>query len=333
MAVKLIEDQALWDRFVEESPDGSVFHRWQMLRIMERHSGYRLLPYGVCRGEELIALFPVFLQKEPGLRQRLRAAPAVLCALPRPGDERRLAAGKAQHARELPADGRPRGDAEIRKLSPSYVRIQLPPGHFDIRPFKWHHYVEETNFTYFLDIDRPLEQILGGFDRNARRFIREAEALGLEVRRSHDAGTFCRIMRTRYAEMGLTFPILGERYLEEMLEAFPDNLRMYFLYRGDEIVSLIVVIVYHGRMTYWMGNAKTGSDLAGNEYLIWESIKRAREEGCTQFEIQGAGDQRLWRFKSKFNPRLEVCYALCQKDRRGRVAEWAYHHIKRKVRA
>ncbi|HUL62269.1 MAG TPA: GNAT family N-acetyltransferase, partial [Methanocella sp.] len=155
--------------------------------------------------------------------------------------------------------------------------------------------------------------------------------LGLEVRRSRDAGTFCRIMRERYAEMGLTFPILGERYLAEMLETFPDHIRLYFLCRGEEIVSLIVVVVDRGRMTYWMGNARTGSDLPGNEYLIWESIKRAREEGCTQFELQGAGDQRLWRFKSKFNPRLEVCYALCQKDRRGRVAEWAYRHIKRKM--
>lgn len=285
MAVKLIEDQALWDRFVEESPDGSVFHRWQMLRIIERHSGYRLLPYGVCRGEELIALFPVFYKKN-AVFGSVFAPPPQSC-VPYLGPVMSAASLRAKPSTRESYLQMAVGevDAEIRKLSPSYVRIQLPPGHFDIRPFKWHRYVEETNFTYFLDIDRPLEQILGGFDRNARRFIREAEALGLDVRRSCDAETFCRIMRGRYAEMGLTFPILGERYLEEMLETFPDNIRMYFLYRGDEIVSLIVVVVYRGRMTYWMGNAKTGSDLAGNEYLIWESIKRAREEGCTQFEI------------------------------------------------
>ncbi|MGE5465403.1 MAG: lipid II:glycine glycyltransferase FemX [Betaproteobacteria bacterium] len=333
MAVKLIEDQALWDRFVEESPDGSVFHRWKMLRIVEKHSGYLLLPYGVCRSDELIALFPVFYKKNVVFGSVF--APPPQSCVPYLGPVMSAASRRAKSSTresylQTAVDV---VDAEIRKLSPSYVRFQLPPGQFDIRPFKWHRYVEETNFTYFLDIDRPLEQILGSFDRNARRFIRDAEGLGLEVRRSYDVDTFCRIMRDRYAEMKLTFPILGERYLEEMLEAFPENLRMYFLYRGDEIVSLIVVIIYRGRMTYWMGNAKTGSDLAGNEYLIWELIKKAREEGCSEFEIQGAGDQRLWRFKSKFNPRLEVCYALCQKDRRGQVAEWAYRHIKRKVRA
>jgi hypothetical protein len=316
---------------VEESPDGSVFHRWKMLRIVERHSGYRLLPFGVYRSEELIALFPVFHKKSMGFGSVF--APPPQSCVPYLGPVMSTASLRAKPStRESYLHTAVREvDAEIRKLSPSYVRIQLPPGHVDIRPFKWHRYAEETNFTYFLDIDRPLEQILGSFDRNARRFIREAGSLGLEVRRTSDAGTFCRIMRDRYAEMGLTFPLLGERYLGEMLDAFPDNIRMYFLCRGDEVVSLIVVIVYRSRMTYWMGNARTGAGLAGNEYLIWESIKQAREEGCTEFEIQGAGDRRLWPFKSKFNPRLEVCYSLCQKDRRGQVAEWAYRNIKRKV--
>jgi hypothetical protein len=313
MTVKLIDDRTMWDRFVEESPDGSVFHRWGMLRIIERHSGYRLLPCGVYRGDELIVLFPVFHRKNVAFSSVF--APPPLSCVPYLGPVMSVVSLKAKPStRESYRQAAVRDmDAEIRKLSPNYVRIQLPPGQFDIRPFKWHRYVEETNFTYFLDIDRPEEEILGSFDRNARRFIRDAENLGLEVRRSRDAATFCRIMSLRYAEMGLTFPILGDRYLEEMLEAFPKRIQMYFLYRGDEIVSLAVVSVYHSRMTYWMGNAKTGSDVSGNEFLIWELIKKARG--------------------SKFNPRLEVCYALCQKDRRGRVAEWAYNHIKRKVRA
>ena len=320
----MIEDDATWDGLVDESPWGSIFHRRAMLRIVERHSGYRLLPFGVYRSEELISIFPVFYRKGVALASVF--APPPRSCVPYLGPVMSAASLRAKPStRESYLQmAVAEVDAEIRKLAPNYVHIQLPPGHFDIRPFKWHDYDEETNFTYFLDIDRPLEQILGSFDRNARRFIREAGARALEVRRTYDVATFCRIMRARYAEMGLTFPILSEQYLREILEAFPDNVRMYFLYRGDEVVSLVVITAYHRRMTYWMGNAKTGSDLAGNEYLIWELIKRARDEGCTEFEIQGAGDQRLWRFKSKFNPRLEVCYAISRKDRIGRVAERGY---------
>jgi hypothetical protein len=333
ISVKLIEDQALWDRFVEASPDGTVFHRWELLHIVERHSGYRLLPYGVYRGNELMTLFPLFHRKDPFFSS-VFAPPPQTC-VPYLGP---LMSGPSSRAKPSTRESYLHTavrevDAEIRKLAPNYVYLQLPPGHYDIRPYKWQDYREVTNFTYLIDISRPQEQILASFDQNARRFIRDAGGLGLEVRRSFDTGTFCDVMRKRYAEMGLTFPLLSPGYLKDLLEAFPAEIQMYFLCRGDEIVSLIVVSLCQGRMIYWIGNARTGSNINGNEYLIWELIKKAKEEGCTGFEIQGAGDQRLWKFKSKFNPQLEVCYALCQKDRRGHVAEWAYRHIKRKVLA
>lgn len=331
MTVQLIEDQVLWDQFIEESPSGSIFHRWDVLHIVERHSGYRLLPFGVYRGTELMTLFPLFYRK--GLLFTSVFAPPPQTCLPYLGPVMSAASGRAKPGKResyLQAAVR-EVDAELRKLAPNFVYIQLPPDYRDIRPFKWRHYREEANFTYFIDIDGPLERVFEGFDRNARRFIQDAGGLLLEVRRSYDAETFCRIMRKRYAEQGLTFPILGPGYLKELLEAFPENIRMYFLYAGDEINSLIVVSVYRGRMIYWIGNAKAGSYAGSNEYLIWELIRKAKEEGCTEFELQGAGEERLWQFKSKFNPRLEVCYALRQKDSRGRIAEWAYHNIKRRV--
>ena len=107
---------------------------------------------------------------------------------------------------------------------------------------------------------------------------------------------------------------------------------MYFLYHGEDIASVITVCQYKGRMIYWMGNARLDSGIAGNDSMLWTMIKKAKEEGCTEFEIQGAGDRRLWHFKSKYNPRLEVCYAASIKDELGRAAEWAYFNIKRKRR-
>ena len=62
-----------------------------------------------------------------------------------------------------------------------------------------------------------------------------------------------------------------------------------------------------------MGNARLDSGIAGNDSMLWTMIKKAKEEGCTEFEIQGAGDRRLWHFKSKYNPQLEVCYAASRR--------------------
>jgi hypothetical protein len=199
ISVKLIEDRAPWDRFVEASPDGTVFHRWELLRIVERHSGYRLLLYGVYWGNELMTLFPVFHKKDPFFSSVF--APPPQTRVPYPGP---AMSAVAQRAKPSTREGYlhtavSEVSAEIRKLAPNYVYLQLPPGHYDIRPYKWQDYSEVTNFAYFIDISRPPEQILAGFDQNARRFIRDAGGLGLEVRRSFDSGTFCQIMRKRYA--------------------------------------------------------------------------------------------------------------------------------------
>ncbi len=60
MSIKLLDNEDLWDRLVEESPYGMLFHRWKFLQILEKYSGFRLYPFGVFRGDEPVCLFPCF---------------------------------------------------------------------------------------------------------------------------------------------------------------------------------------------------------------------------------------------------------------------------------
>jgi CelD/BcsL family acetyltransferase involved in cellulose biosynthesis len=45
------------------------------------------------------------------------------------------------------------------------------------------------------------------------------------------------------------------------------------------------------------------------DYLIWEVIQRAKSEGFKTFDL-GEGDQRLSKYKSKFDPALEPYWTL-----------------------
>jgi hypothetical protein len=68
MVVELLEDKKRWDQFVETSPQGSLFHKWDFLKTVERHSKYRFLPYCVYSGEELRCIFPFFTGRSRSLR-------------------------------------------------------------------------------------------------------------------------------------------------------------------------------------------------------------------------------------------------------------------------
>ncbi|OPY27129.1 MAG: FemAB family protein [Methanocella sp. PtaU1.Bin125] len=333
MAISIIDDPALWDRTVDESPWGLLFHRWDFLKIAERHTGCRLLPYGIYKGNQLLSLFPVFYRKDFVLRSVFSPPPQACIPYLGPTMSALTAASKPGTQESHLQTVADEITAEIGKLRPGYVYFQLPPLYNDIRPFKWNGYDEVSHFTYFIDISRPPEEILKGFDKNLRWTLKKAGELPLELRRVSDAERFCDIVGKRYAEQGLTFPIASPRYLQDLLETFPDHVKMFFLYHGGEIASVITVCQYKGRMIYWMGNAKTGSGIAGNDFMLWSIIRMAKEEGCREFEIQGAGDRRLWHFKSKYNPRLATCYAVSKKGRLGRAAEWAYFNVRRRTRA
>ncbi|HEY3272412.1 MAG TPA: GNAT family N-acetyltransferase [Methanocella sp.] len=330
MTISLIDDRELWDRTVDQSPYGLLFHKWDFLKIAEKHTGWKLLPYGIYKGEKLLSLFPLYYKKDFMLKTVFSPPPMSCIPYLGPTMNAGYLSAKASTRESELQQVVDEVSAEIRKMSPSFVYAQLPPMYKDVRPYKWNGFTEVSRFTYFIDLDQPIDSILKGFDKNLRWTLKKVGELPLEIRQTADTDTFCKLVGNRYREQGLTFPIASPRYLDDLLKAYPDNLKMYFLYNGKEIASVIIICIYKGRLIYWMGNARLDSGIAGNDFMIWSCIKMAKEEGCREFELQGACERRLWHFKSKYNPRLEVFYAITKKDELGKAAEWAYFNIKRK---
>lgn len=330
MTISMIEDRDLWDRTVDQSPYGLLFHRWDFLKLAEKYTGWELRPYGIYKGANLLSLFPLFYKRDMVLKTVF--APPPMSCIPYLGPTMNAGYGNMKPSTresqlQIVVD---EVSAEIKKLGAGYVNIQMPPMFNDVRPFKWNHFSEVSHFTYFVDLCRPLEDIWGSFGANLRTNLKKVSKLPLTLKRVYDAETFCDVITKRYAEQGLTFPIRTPRYLHDLLEAFPDNIKMYMLYHGEEIASSITVCQYKGRMMHWMGATRLDSGIAGNDYMLWELIKMAREDGCREFELQGAGDRRLSHYKSKFNPRLEVFYGITQKGPVGNAAEWAYYNFVRR---
>jgi hypothetical protein len=140
-------------------------------------------------------------------------------------------------------------------------------------------------------------------------------------------GTFIRIMRQNLAQKDDTFFHRQDpQYLKELLEKFPENLKMSFLYEEDALVAAAVNCEYKGHLLLWMcGKDSSRGDYG--EYLNWEFIRQAKENGCDRAENWGTEQKLLCVYKSKFNPALMPSYALVKDDAIGRLATWAYGSI------
>lgn len=322
MAIRIIEDKNAWDEFVDLSPYGFLSHKWDFLKIAEGHSGYRLHTYGYYKGEELLGIYPLFYKRFYGFKMAFsppprRGIPYLGFLVSRRYDN--LSQSKKetfliQFLEEI--------EAEIGKFSPDYTLVYTVPGFMDMRFFKWNDYQVVPDFTYTVDLHRPVEDIWGSFHKDVRRDIKHAESSGLELRESKDLSIFHERQERRYKEKAANFS-MDVDYLRDIFRAYPSNIGVYYVYdETGQVLAASTAQEYKGRFLGWMGLAKSVGH--ANEFMIWKLIEIAKSKGSEKFEIAGANVRSQCQFKSKFNPSLDVCYHIYKRSSLGRAAEWAY---------
>jgi hypothetical protein len=329
MTIEIIHDSAVWDSFVDESPDRVIFHSWKFLKIVEKYSGYTLLSYGIFEKKKntLIALFPLFYHKRRGMRFIFSQPP--MSGIPFIGllmnaeytqsSQRQ----KEHHLNTVVTDI----NSEIEALAPHYVSISLGPFVQDIRPFLWNGFDAGVDYTYTVNLQPSLEDIWNSFERTTRKEIRSTAKYNLSLKETGDIEQFYAIMEERYRQQHLKLPLFGFAYLKEILATFPDNLKLYFLYNDQQVIEVGLNYEYNKRFVFWIGGVNLDRSIHGLEYYTWEFVKLAKSRGLDLLEIQGADIQRLSLFKSKFNPCLEHSFHVHKKGFLGKCAEWSYIHL------
>lgn len=329
MTIEIINDSSVWDSFVDESPDRVIFHTWKFLKIVEKYSGYTLLPFGIFekKNNKLICLFPLFYRKRMGVKFLFSQPP--MSGIPFIGlllnaeFYQRTQRQKEQYLNTVITEI----NSEIEARAPHYVSISLGRYIQDIRPFLWRGFDIGIGYTYTINLNPSLDSIWNSFDKTTRKEILSTEKYNLSLKETHDVEQFYAIMEERYRQQHMKYPLFGSDYVKEILATFPDNIKLYFLYNDQNLISLSVNYEYNKRFVFWIGGVNLDKSIHGHEYYTWEFIKMAKSKGLDLVEMQGADVQRLSHFKSKFNPDLEHNFYVYKKSLLGKSAEWTYLNL------
>ena len=144
MVVELLENKKRWDQFVETSPQGSLFHKWDFLKIVERHSKYQFLPYCVYSGEQLRCIFPLFTGRDRGLTVMNSPPPHTQIPYLGPAFDPSVQASKASEKEKILNQVTDEVCREIDTIAPNFVSITTVPNFLDIRFFIWKKYREHV---------------------------------------------------------------------------------------------------------------------------------------------------------------------------------------------
>ncbi|MDV2480888.1 GNAT family N-acetyltransferase [Methanoculleus sp. Wushi-C6] len=331
MTVSKVDDRDTWDTFIDESPSGLLFHKWDYLHLTAKHTGGTLLPYAVYKGDEPVCLFPLFCRRMHGLNAVF--SPPPLTVIPHLGCVMSRGFEGLKQSKKESVLGMVAGEIrdEIQALAPNYLSVAFVPEFNDIRHYLWDRCTARVRYTYTIDLNRPLEELWGNLHYKLRNKLKKEANAGLRLERSNDISTLHRLIADRYRDPSLDIPPIKREYLEDLVRAYPDRINTYCLYDAEDEVAAVVATQEYKRFLLWIGTPKVESVHAGNEYLQWLLIQRAQAEGYRTFENMGANNPDLVFFKSRFNPDLTMYFEIEKKDSLGAISEWAYLSFVKKL--
>jgi len=276
MVVELLDNKKMWDQFVDASPQGFLFHKWDFLKTVERHSRYRFVPYCVYSGEELRCVFPFFIWRDRFGLTNMGSPPPIDTQMwyLGPAFDPSVQALKAISKEKIFEQVTDELCREIDKIAPNFVGFVTVPSFLDVRSVTWKkRYRGYLRFTYAIDLERSLDEIWASFTRRCRQEIKYVHAHSPEIQQTDDVRPLLDIWRPRFSELGIDVPLLSDSYLKELVKTFPQEITVYNLsVDGSLATATACCAMQKERYGYWIGNVNARKDLSVTDYLIWEVI-------------------------------------------------------------
>ena len=292
-----------------------VFHTSEALSVLDRHAPGECYLLGGYRGEQLVAMVPLFVRHTGGLR--IVSSPPPGMAVPNLGPLVMPTSPKQRKRekvnREFTEELLGVLDADAPR---TLVRLLCPPDYADPRPYRWNGLSVEPAFTYRLAVDTDPDDLMDSFSRSLRREIRSGMDLDIDIETSGVGGgeTVFRETAERYAEQseafGPTWP-----YVRDVIEELGERSRVYVARADGEYLGGVIVLFSNDAAYYWLGGARaTHENVSINSLLHWRIINDIAEnppiDSVNQYDLVGANTEQLCRYKSKFGGELTPYYTV-----------------------
>lgn len=298
-------DQALWREFVDNNPNGQIFHTPEMFQVFARAEGYTpTLRAVVDDGNRPLALLlPVQITLRGGLLRRFTtravAYGSVLCA---PGSKGKQALKLLLEAytQEI------KGDilfTELRNLSDlSDLQPTLDKCGFT--------YEEHLNFI--IDLERSQQDIWKSIRSNARRNVRKARKLQVivqDVDNPRRIPAVYALLKQVYQRIQV--PLVDVSFFQSAFEILHPKGMMKVLVAKveDQDIGTLTLLLYNGIVTYWYtGTLGTHSAYRAGDLLVWHTLEWGSQNGFRILDFGGAGkpdeEYGVRNFKAKFGGEL-----------------------------
>ncbi|MCM2312888.1 MAG: FemAB family PEP-CTERM system-associated protein [Steroidobacteraceae bacterium] len=258
-------DRAAWNAFVRAHPEGTFFHlaEWQdvLMRAFGHRSHYQLAE----RGGAIVGVLPLAEVQSTLFGHALVSTPFCVYG-------------------GIVADD---ADAHAALTEAACMRArELGVDHLEMRNRRRQHFdwpVKELYVTFRKAIDPDPEKNMLAIPRKQRAMVRKGikEQLRAEIDGSVDRHY------DLYSESlrNLGTPIFSKRYLEILKDLFGEACEIVTILKGERAVASVLNFYFRDEvLPYYGGGSQEARAVAGNDFMYWQVMERAREKGCRIFD-------------------------------------------------
>jgi serine/alanine adding enzyme len=346
-------DHRLWDSYVKNHPDGTLYHMSGWKNVIERsyrHKTYYLIavkPEGSINPinpinsiNSIVGILPLVHIKHVLFGNSLISIPYFDLGGILADDgktEKDLLTEAIKLGRGLGAD-----TIELRNTRPFKLTDQDHPfaldsilkGHAKRAPGQPDKEYEKypCKVRMLLELPESAEVLLNSFKSKLRSQIRKPikEGLTAKIGGIELLDDFYSIFAENMRDLGS--PVHSITIIRSVLEFFSEQARIFIVYKGSQPLGCSVVVGFNKILENpWASSLRKYSRLAPNMLLYWKMIEYACENGFDVFDFgRSTPDEGTYKFKRQWGAQpvsLHWCHIPVQQDLQPAVVENRIYHF------
>jgi hypothetical protein len=292
-----------WDRFVSESPQGTLFHKSSWLAA----SGEPVAIYGYFVDQKLRAGLPV-------VRKRGFAGVGVAghpWLTPYLGPI--FSPNQAKYVKRLAVEKKI-GRALASQIASDFhvAKLKFSPGVADLQPFLWEGFSSGVRYTYILDISN-LDDAWQRMDDKCRNDIRRSEKDGVHIIPADSFDQVLTLVEKTFERQGqqAAFRAVAASY-NRLLEQ-KKQCQGFLAKNADAKLIAVVYIVWDEKRSYYLlgGYDSENSHHGASAAAMWQAIKFTKEQlGLQEFDFEGSMIEPVEQFFRGFGGRLTPYFSV-----------------------
>jgi FemAB-related protein (PEP-CTERM system-associated) len=258
-------DRAAWNAYVRTHVEGTFFHLAEWQDVLARAFGHRSHYLLAERRGSIAGVLPLAEMKSLLFGHALVSTPFCVYG-------------------GVVADDEPVHTA-LTAAACTLAR-SLGVGHLEMRNRRRQHPdwpVKDLYVTFRKAIDPDADKNMLAVPRKQRAMVRKGFKEGLRVEIDERVDRHYDLYSESLRNLGT--PVFARRYLEILKDVFGEACDIVTVLKGDRAVASVLNFYFRDEvLPYYGGGTQEARAVAGNDYMYWQVMERAREKGCRVFD-------------------------------------------------